>query len=58
MAALSSLTVLTPGDFPVVRRKAEVTRQPDDANALVAMLKTKCAVKSNRPSGMGFRTVA
>ena len=54
-AALSSLKVLTPGDFPVVRRKAEVTGQLSDADALVAMLKAECDAKPNRPNGMGFR---
>ncbi len=57
-AALSSLNALTPGDFPVVRRKAEVTGQLDDADALVAMLKAECDAKPNRPGGMGFRAVA
>ena len=57
-AALSSLKALTPGDFPVVRRKAEVTGQLSDADALVAMLKAECDAKPNRPSGMGFGAVA
>lgn len=57
-AALSSLNALTPGDFPVVRRKAEVTEQLGDANALVAMLKAECDAKPNRPGGMGFTAVA
>ena len=52
---LSNLKAFTPGDFPVVRRKAEVTGQLDDADALVAMLKAECDAKPNRPSGMGFR---
>ena len=54
-AALLSLKVLTPGDFPVVRRKAEVTGQLDDADTLVAMLKAECDAKPNRPGGIGFR---
>ena len=57
-AALSSLNALTPGDFPVVRRKAEVTGQLGDADALVAMLKAECDAKPNRPGGMGFRAEA
>lgn len=57
-AALSSLQVLTPGDFPVVRRKAEVTGQLSDADALVAMLKAECDAKPNRPKGMGFGAAA
>ena len=57
-AALSSLKVLTPGDFPVVRRKAEVTGQLDDADALVVMLKAECDAKPNRPGGMGFTAAA
>ena len=57
-AALSSLNALTPGDFPVVRRKAEITGQLDDTDALVAMLKAECDAKPNRPGGMGFTAAA
>ena len=53
-----SLQGLTPGDFPVVRRKAEITGQLGDADALVAMLKAECEAKSNRSNGIGFSASA
>ena len=57
-AALSSLKVLTPGDFPVVRRKAEVTGQLDDVDALVAILKAECDAKPNQTKGIGITAAA
>ncbi len=56
--ALLNLQGLTPGDFPVVRRKAEVTGQLSDADALVAMLKAECDAKPNQPGGIGFTAAA
>ncbi len=53
-AALSSMHGLTPGDFPVVRRKAEITEQLDDADALLAMLQAECDAKPNLPGTIGF----
>ena len=53
-APLWSLKGLTPGDFPVVRRKAEITEQLDDADALVAMLKAECEAKEKLSNGIGF----
>lgn len=57
-AALSSLQGLTPGDFAVVRRKAKITGQLDDADALVAMLRAECEAKPNLPGSIGFSPVA
>ncbi len=51
---LWNLQGLAPGDFPVVRRKAEITGQLDDAAALAAMLKAECDAKSSLPKGIGF----
>ena len=53
-AALASLKGLTPGDFAVVRHKAEITGQLDDADALVAMLRAECEAKPNLPGSIGF----
>ena len=53
---LWSLKGLTPGDFPVVRHKAEITGQLDDADALVAMLQAECEAKENLPKDIGFST--
>ena len=44
-APLASLTTLTPGDFAVVRRKAEVLGQLKEPQALVAMLRAECDAK-------------
>ena len=52
--ALWSLKGLTPGDFPVVRHRAEITGQLGDADALVAMLKAECEAKEKLPKDIGF----
>ena len=51
---LAALQVLTPGDFAVVRRKAEVLGQLDDAHALTSMLRTECDAKPDRRTAIGF----
>ena len=51
---LHMLTSLTPGDFEVVRRKADMLGQLDDGNALMAMLRDECAAKPDRPAMIGF----
>ena len=51
---LAALEVLTPGDFEVVRRKAQVLGQLDDAQALLAMLRAECAAKPGRVKAIGF----
>lgn len=51
---LDRLDCLAPGDFEVVRRKAEVLGELEDADALVEMLRGECDAKpggAGRPSG-------
>ena len=52
---LASLATLTPGDFAVVYRKAEVLGQLEDPQALTAMLRTECDAKREGPRDIGFR---
>lgn len=52
--ALAALTVLTPGDFEVVRRKAGVLGQTNDAAALTTMLHAECLAKPGRATAIGF----
>ena len=54
-ASLTSLATLTPGDFAVVRRKAEVLGQLEDSQALIAMLRAECDAKREGMRGIGFR---
>ena len=54
-ASLASLATLTPGDFAVVRRKAEVLGQLEDPLALFAMLHAECDAKREGMRGIGFR---
>ena len=54
-ALLASLATLTPGDFAVVRRKAEVLGQLEDPQALIAMLRAECDAKREGTRGIGFR---
>ena len=51
---LDRLDCLAPGDFNVVRRKAEVLGQLDDADALVEMLRAECDAKPGRKAVIGF----
>ena len=51
---LGALRVLTPGDFEVVRRKAGVLGQLDDARALTAMLGAECEAKPGQTTAIGF----
>ena len=51
---LDRLDCLAPGDFAVVRRKAEVLGKTDDADALVEMLRAECAAKPGRKAAIGF----
>ena len=51
---LGALRVLTPGDFEVVRRKAGVLGQLDDARALTAMLGAECEAKPEQATPIGF----
>ena len=52
---LASLDGLTPGDFAVVRRKAELLGEADDPDTLLAMLRGECEAKPGRPRPIGFR---
>ena len=52
--AVRALSGVTPGDFAVVRRSAEILGQLSDANSLAAMLQEECDVKPNRPTRIGF----
>ena len=53
--SLATLAALTPGDFAVVRNKAEILGLPQDPEALADMLHAECAAKPDRPQAMGFR---
>ncbi len=50
----SRLTTLTPGDFAVVRRKAEILGHLQDAKALAELLCAECEAKPNHSHKMGF----
>ena len=52
---IRGLAALTPGDFAVVRRKAEILGQLGDPEALTGMLRAECDAKPNRPRPIGFR---
>ena len=54
-SGLAALTALTPGDFAVVRRKAEILDRLHEPEALAAMLRDECDAKPNRPRAIGFR---
>jgi len=47
--ALMDVTALTPGDFAVVARKAEIFGDLGDAGALVTILRAECRAKPNAP---------
>ena len=51
---VAALRNLTPGDFPVVRRRAEILCALDDADALVRMLRDECEAKQDAPRCVGF----
>ena len=55
---VASLAALTPGDFAVVRRKAEILGMSREPAALAEMLEAECAAKPDRPRGVGFRLPA
>ena len=55
-AALSSLQVLTPGDFAVARQKAEILGHLNDPAALYTLLKAECEAKPNQTRPIGFVT--
>ena len=51
---LSRLAVLTPADFAVVRRRAEVLGCLNDTEALMRMLGEECAAKPGMAGKLGF----
>ena len=51
---IGDLTTLTPGDFAVVRRKAEILGHLQDAKALAELLCAECEAKPNHSHKMGF----
>ena len=51
---LAALTALTPGDFEVVWRKAEILGRLQESEAFAAMLRAECDVKPDRPRAIGF----
>ncbi len=54
-ACLRDLAALTPGDFAVVRRKAEILDLLGEPEALAEMLRKECEAKPGTPQVMGFR---
>ena len=48
------MSTLTPGDFAVVRKRAEVLRCLDDPTALAGMLREECDAKEERRKPIGF----
>ena len=52
--SLSDLAALTPGDFAVVRNRAEILDVLHDAQSLVEMLRAECAAKPDRANPIGF----
>ena len=53
---VTELTALTPGDFAVVRRKAELLDCLREPQELVKMLRMECEAKPDYPKSVGFRT--
>ena len=51
-----ALAALTPGDFAVVRRRAEILGKLGEAESLVHMLRAECDAKPDRPRPIGFST--
>lgn len=53
-AGLKSIAALTPGDFAVVRKKAEILGYLEEPEVLAEMLRAECEAKPNRPKSIGF----
>ncbi len=49
------IAILTPGDFAVVRKKAEILQCLDDPVAIAGMLREECDAKEERRRPIGFR---
>ena len=54
-AELTALGTLTPGDFAVVRRKAEILGCLGEPAELLSMLREECKAKPDQPRPIGFR---
>ena len=54
-AEVADTAALTPGDFAVVRRKAEILDCLQDPQALSEMLRAECEAKPDCPRPAGFR---
>ena len=54
-AEVATLTTLTPGDFAVVRRKAEILNLLQAPKELAAMLRAECEAKPNKLRKTGFQ---
>ena len=52
---VQTLSRLTPGDFAVVQRRAEVLGKLGDAKSITAMLREECDAKPDRSNRIGFR---
>ena len=52
---IGELDALTPGDFAVVRRKAQILGKLRERQALAGMLRAECDAKPDRPRPIGFR---
>ena len=52
--ALRTVDLLAPGDFAVVRRKADVLGNLLDGEALLEMLRAECRVKPQHTASIGF----
>ena len=53
---VDTLTNLTPGDFAVVRRKAEILGHLRDPEGLAGLLRAECEAKPGRRGTLGFGT--
>ena len=53
--AVENLTNLTPGDFAVVLRKAEILGHLQDPKVLAELLEAECAAKPGHRRKIGFR---
>ena len=54
-AEVADLAALTPGDFTVVCRKAEILDCLSDPQALAIILRAECEGEPDRPRPMGFQ---
>ena len=54
-AGVAALMALTPGDFAVVRKQAQVLDCLGEPEALAAMLRAECDAKPDCPRPIGFR---